>query len=254
MNKYYQRNLIKEKLQDSILNFVYNSNKFNKLIFTGGTCLRKLYDLPRLSEDLDFYFTSNFGIEGFKTEIEKYLVSKEKLDNVELKIANNKRTIFIKFLQKNKEKIFVRCDFSKAKKNIRTEINSYNSDKYSFFILNYDLPTLFGNKIEAFLEREFFKGSEQTLSFKGRDVFDIAWFIQLSAKSGFVLKPKWENLEKDLKMSKKTIIKKVIEKVSKIKNEELLLDLVPFIESEKTISEFINSFVGVIKNKLAFIA
>ena len=25
MNKYYQRNLIKEKLQDNILNFVYNS-------------------------------------------------------------------------------------------------------------------------------------------------------------------------------------------------------------------------------------
>lgn len=254
MNKYYQRNLIKEKLQDSILNFVYNSKKFNKLIFTGGTCLRKLYNLPRLSEDLDFDFASNFEIEGFKTEIEKYLISKEKFNNIELKIANNGRTIFVKFLQKNGEKVFVRCDFSKAKKNVKTEVSSYNSERYNFFILNYDLPTLFGNKIEAFLEREFFKGSEQTLSFKGRDVFDIAWFIQLSAKSGFVLKPEWNNLEKDLKMTKKAIIEKVIEKVSKIKNEELLLDLVPFIESEKTISEFINSFVVVIKNKLAFIA
>ena len=67
---------------------------------------------------------------------------------------------------------------------------------------------MFGNKIEAFLEREFFKGSEQTMSFKGRDVFDIAWFIQLSAKSGFVLKPEWKNLEKDLKMKKEAIIKK----------------------------------------------
>ena len=254
MNKYYQRNLIKEKLQDSILNFVYNSKKFNKLIFTGGTCLRKLYNLPRLSEDLDFDFTSNFEIKNFKIEIEKYLVTKEKFNNVELKIANNKKTIFIKFLQKNGEKIFVRCDFSKAKKNIKTEVNPYNSDRYNFFILNYDLPTLFGNKIEAFLERDFFKGSEQTMSFKGRDVFDIAWFIQLSAKSSFVLKPEWKNLEKDLKMTKKVIIKKIIEKVSKIKNEELLLDLIPFIESEKTISEFINSFVVIIKNKLVFIA
>lgn len=254
MNKFYQRNLIKEKLQDIILNFVYNSKKFNKLIFTGGTCLRKLYNLPRLSEDLDFDFTSNFEIEDFKTEIEKYLVSKEKFNNIELKIANNKRTIYIKFLQKRGEKIFLRCDFSKSKKNTKTEISPYNSDRYNFFILNYDLPTLFGNKIEAFLEREFFKGSEQTLSFKGRDVFDIAWFIQLSAKSGFVLRPEWKMIEKDLKMSKKEIIEKVIEKVSKIKNEELLLDLSPFIESEKTINEFINSFVVVIKNKLAFIA
>ena len=253
MNKYYQRNLIKEKLQDNILNFVYNSKKYNKLIFTGGTCLRKLYNLPRLSEDLDFDFTSNFEINDFKIQVEKYLVSKEKFNNIELKVANNKRTIFIKFLQKNGEKIFVRCDFSKAKKNIKTEINPYNSDRYNFFILNYDLPTLFGNKIEAFLEREFFKGSEQTMSFKGRDVFDIAWFIQLSAKSGFVLKPEWKNLEKDLKMKKEAIIKKIIEKVSKIKNEELLLDLVSFIESEKAIGEFIKSFVAIIKNKLVFI-
>jgi len=254
MNKYYQRNLMKEKLQDSILNFVYNSKKYNKLIFTGGTCLRKLYNLPRLSEDLDFDFSFNFEINDFKIEVEKYLVSKEKLNNVELKIANNKRTIFIKFLQENGEKIFLRCDFSKAKKNVKTEINPYNYDKYNFFILNYDLSTLFGNKIEAFLERQFFKGSEQTMSFKGRDVFDIGWFIQLSAKSGFVLKPEWKNLEKNLKMTKKIIIKKIIEKVSKIKNEELLLDLVPFIESERTINEFINSFVAVIKNKLVFIS
>lgn len=254
MNKYYQRNLIKEKLQDIILNFVYNSKKFNKLIFTGGTCLRKLYNLPRLSEDLDFDFTSNFKIEEFKIEIEKYLLSKEKFDNIELKISNNKRTVFVKFLQKNGERIFIRCDFSKAKKNIKTEVNPYNSDRYNFFILNYDLPTLFGNKIEAFLEREFFKGSEQTMSFKGRDVFDIAWFIQLSAKSGFILKPEWKNLEKDLKMTKKMIIKKVVEKVSKIKSEELLLDLIPFIESEKVINEFINSFITVIKNKLVFIS
>ena len=254
MNKYYQRNLIKEKLQDNILNFVYNSKKFNKLIFTGGTCLRKLYNLPRLSEDLDFDFTSNnFEIGDFKTEIEKYLVSIEKFNNIELKIANNKRTIFVKFLQKNGEKIFVRCDFSKAKKNFKTEINPYNSERYNFFILNYDLPTLFGNKIEAFLEREFFKGSEQTMSFKGRDVFDIAWFIQLSAKTGFALKPEWKNLEKDLKMTKKEIVNKVIKKVSRIKSKELVLDLLPFIESEKTVSEFINSFIDVIKNKLVFI-
>ena len=54
-------------------------------------------------------------------------------------------------------------------------------------------------------------------------------------------------------IAKKAIIEEVIEKVSKIKNKELLLDLVPFIESEKTISEFVGSFASVIKNKLKFI-
>lgn len=254
MNKLYQRNLKKEILQDYILNFVYNSEEYKSLIFTGGTCLRKIYGLNRLSEDLDFDYTGDFNINELSNEIKRYLILKEKFTDIETKISNNQKTVFIKFPEANNEIIFVRCDFSKAKKRIKTEVNPYNSERYSFFILSYDLPTLFGNKIEAFLEREFYKGSEQTMSFKGRDVFDIAWFIQLSAKSGFVLKPEWSNLKKDLKMTKKAIIKKVIEKVLKIKNEELLLDLVPFIESEKTISEFINSFVVVIKNKLTFIA
>lgn len=245
MNKYYERNLVKEKLQDTILNFVYNSKKYNSLIFTGGTCLRKLYGLPRLLEDLNFDYKDSFNIETFKSDIEEYLVSKEKMNNVELKIASNQRTIFIKFIQQKREKIFVRCDFSKAGIYTKTEINPYNSDRYNFFILNYDLPTLFGNKIKAFLERKFFKGS---------DVFDIAWFIQLSGKSGFNLKPNWDSLEKDLKMDKQTIINKVIEKVSKIKNEELLLDLTPFIQSDQAIEEFMNSFVNIIKNKLSFLA
>lgn len=106
MNKLYQRNLKKEKLQDYILNFVYNNRKFKRLIFTGGTCLRKIYGLNRLSEDLDFDYTDDFNINDFSKEIEKYLISKEKFTNVELKIANNQKTVFIKFPQTNKEKIF----------------------------------------------------------------------------------------------------------------------------------------------------
>ena len=41
INSLYQRNVIKERLQDEILNFVYNNRDYNGLIFTGGTCLRK---------------------------------------------------------------------------------------------------------------------------------------------------------------------------------------------------------------------
>lgn len=54
MEKLYQRNLIKDKLQNYILYFVYNSKDFQDLVFTGGTCLRKIYNLPRLSENLNF--------------------------------------------------------------------------------------------------------------------------------------------------------------------------------------------------------
>lgn len=250
MNKLYQRNLIKEKLQDYILNFVYNSEKYKKLIFTGGTCLRKIYSLPRLSEDLDFDYSQNFDINDFKKGIENYLSIKEQIPNVTTKVANNKRTIFVKFLQENKEIIFVRCDFSLASSKAGTEVNPYYSEKYNFFILSYDLKTLFTNKIEAFLERVFFKGSDQKISFKGRDFFDIVWFIQLSAKMRFELKPDWKRLENDLKRSKQEIINNIIEKVKRINKKDVLSNLSPFIESDIEVQNFANSFSDVIINKI----
>ncbi|MBU0579152.1 nucleotidyl transferase AbiEii/AbiGii toxin family protein [Patescibacteria group bacterium] len=50
----YVRNLLKESLQYYVLNYVYNSAYAEQLLFKGGTCLRFCFDLPRLSEDLDF--------------------------------------------------------------------------------------------------------------------------------------------------------------------------------------------------------
>ena len=102
MNKLYQRNLIKEKLQDYILNFVYNNQVYKQLIFTGGTCLRKIYNLPRLSEDLDFDFSFDFYINNFANDLNKYLTAKEGFRNVEIKTSNNNKTLFVKFLQENK--------------------------------------------------------------------------------------------------------------------------------------------------------
>ncbi|MBI3559081.1 nucleotidyl transferase AbiEii/AbiGii toxin family protein [Candidatus Gottesmanbacteria bacterium] len=50
----YLRNLLKEILQFYTLNFIYSSRWGKDFLFKGGTCLRICFDLPRLSEDLDF--------------------------------------------------------------------------------------------------------------------------------------------------------------------------------------------------------
>jgi len=250
MNKLYQRNLLKEKLQDYILNFVYNHKEYQQLIFTGGTCLRKIYNLPRLSEDLDFDFSFDFSINMFANDLEKYLTSKEGFKNIELKIANNNKTLFVKFLQENKEKIFVRCDFSPAPEKVSTEINPYYGEKFTLYILSYDLPFMFTNKLEAFLQRDFFKGSAQTVSFKGRDLFDIVWFLQQSAKSGMQIKPDWQKLEKDLGLSKDDILKKILNKVKQIQPKDVALDLAAFVESPTELDGFLKSYQSVIEKKL----
>lgn len=254
MNTLYQRNLIKEELQDVILNFIYNSEKYKSIIFTGGTCLRKIYNLPRLSEDLDFDFFDSFSIDEFAHDVQKYLMSDVQISPVKIKVANNKRTVFIKFLQKNKEVIFVRCDFSLSSlKKEGSEVNPYYGKKYNFFIRNYNLKTLFTNKMRAFLERVYLKGDTQEISFKGRDVFDIVWFIQLSAKSRFELQPDWERLEKELQLGKQEIINNVIKKASAIKEDDVRADLSAFIEKGADLQGFLESYEDVIKSKLKYL-
>ena len=50
----FKKNLVKEYLQIPILSFFYSNKKYQDLIFYGGSCLKHCFDLPRLSEDLDF--------------------------------------------------------------------------------------------------------------------------------------------------------------------------------------------------------
>ena len=90
----YTRNAVKETLQDIILSFVYNTPEYNQLIFTGGTCLRKVYGLNRLSEDLDFDIPKDtaFDIRTFAKSVKKYLLSLGTYSSIETKISGNNPT------------------------------------------------------------------------------------------------------------------------------------------------------------------
>ena len=266
MDKYYQRNLIKDKLQDYVLNFVYNDKIYKKLIFTGGTCLRKLYNLPRLSEDLDFDYptTLDFDIRLFSQKLQNYFRSLLQVRLIGIKLAKNKKTVFLRFSASDflpqstvspNEVIFIRGDFSQAtSQNYTTEVTPFRSNEFSFFILSYDLPTLFANKITAFLQRQFFKGKSQTISFKGRDLFDIYWFINLSSKSGFKLKPNWNILSENFpQLSKEQIIDTLIEKVKRINTKDILIDISPFIKDKEYLSNFIQNYQATITAKASFI-
>ncbi len=49
-----KRAILREYLQNILLNSIYKSNPGRRLYFMGGTALRFCYRLPRFSEDLDF--------------------------------------------------------------------------------------------------------------------------------------------------------------------------------------------------------
>lgn len=263
-NNLFVRTRLKEVLQDYVLNFVYNHPRYQQLIFTGGTCLRKAYGLPRLSEDLDFDYSKKFDIQNFAADVIEYFNSRLQYGDAGYKISGREQSVFFKFpvlgdlgLTSNQFQskiLFLRCDFSLDKwGKFGTEVNQISTDEYSFFAKCYDLPTLFANKIIAFLTRKFFKGKEQALAFKGRDVFDLAWLMEQSALQGFKLQPNWPRLKIALGLDKAEVKKMWLAKIRKIDPQDVVRDLSPFIQSTSTITNFSQNLRQIFEAKLKFL-
>lgn len=242
----YQRNIIKERLQDEILSFVYNNGIYNGLVFTGGTCLRKVYGLNRLSEDLDFDFSPDilFEIKIFARDVGKYLAA-------DTRISGNNGTVFIKF----PDNIFVRCDFSPIiLGEYQIQKSLIMADNRQFFVNAYDLPTLYANKIVAFLNRNFFKGKFQKVPFKSRDIYDLYWLLQLSAKTGYTLKPNPKRLMALLETNSLLEIKNLVkEKINLVNPRFVYDDLYPLIESKEFLDQFLRDFKKIIMNQLDYV-
>lgn len=254
----YMRNLLKEELQNIVLTYIYNDKQYKELIFTGGTALRKIYGLPRLSEDLDFDYIGSYDIEEFTKDVEAHIKRGLQYQDVSTKISTKGNTVFIRFpilndlgFPEDKSKssvLFVRCDFSGETYGIyATEISSVSTPERTFFVKHYDLPTLFANKIIAFLKRDFFKGQGQESAFKGRDVFDIVWFIERSRRTEYSLKPNWQRLQKAFPgRDGKEIMAMVADKARTIDPAKVYQDLAPFIESAESVKVFSESYAKII--------
>ena len=254
-NPLFVRNLLKQTIQYYILSFVGQSVWADKFIFKGGTCLKICFDLPRLSEDLDFDILDyeNFELNPFIAALKKYFTETLQFSNLEIKQANNKRTIYLKFPvlkaigvvidESETNTIFVRLDLAPVVgKKFKTEISIKSKDNFYFLIKRYSLPDLLTGKILAILTRQAFEGKTKKERFKGRDFFDLIWFLEKSVS------PNWDYLQEILKMSKKEIIKKIDNKVKEANPVFLESDLKPFLSDQKFVKDFISNFQKLYKN------
>lgn len=243
-NRAYLRNLLKEELQVYVLNFIYTS-QYKDLIFTGGTCLRKFYNLPRLSEDLDFNIKDKtFDFLKFQSDLKNYFIKDLQYKDVNLKFKN--KTIMIKFpvLREigfsglsDTDILFLRLDFSFGyKKEFGEERKLYSEGDFSFLANCYDFKTLMINKIDAFLNRTYKKGSNQQESFKGRDAFDIVWMLERVKK----LTDNSDFLTNELK-------KKILIKAKKINPDDLYFDLSNFFADSHFVKDFCDNFLDLVK-------
>jgi predicted nucleotidyltransferase component of viral defense system len=238
------KNLLKEYLQDILLSILYNDEKFKDLIFYGGTCLRKLYNINRLSEDIDFESHNPIDLNDLKTVLLEYFKI-EKLDGVSASIQKgehvNRCTLKFEILHNlglsdhQNEKLHVKVEINENPLgNFSTELTPYTQDTYSCVVRHYPLETLMAGKMIACISRVYKKGNTG-VSIKGRDFYDLIWYMQKGVSPN-------EKVFRSIDSNKKEVFEKLDNIVKDIKSKDLLIDLEPLFENHQFIVDWCDNF------------
>lgn len=210
-------NIVREYLQNKILEKIYNQNLSREIFFVGGTSLRILRGLDRFSEDLDFdlgqisqklvekifdnlvvsFKKENFPVEGYKN-------LKKKRNYYELRFPE---ILYLLGISQNpKQKLVIKLDFSKFWRELNRDVVLV--EKYGFIYRANTLTKdqILSEKIHAYCFRQ------QTLA---RDLYDIIWLLNDGAKID------WQFLKKN--SFKKNIIKTLKKRFRK--DEERIVSL-----------------------------
>ncbi len=172
-------NAMREYLQAYALRIMHSAGLFSTTAFVGGTALRFLYDLPRFSEDLDFSRHKKSAVSFM--DLMRIVKQEFVLAGYELSIAcKEAKPVQSAFLRI--ERLMYDAGLSPLKTqkfSIKIEIDTHPPSGavlttqivnkfFPIAFLSHDLPSLFAGKIAALLTRKYTKG---------RDFFDIAWYL-----------------------------------------------------------------------------
>lgn len=255
----FRRTLVKDYLQLKVLSFIYSQPKYQDLVFYGGSCLKHCFNLPRLSEDLDFVaLEGKINLKILADDIEKFF---EKKAGTKINTKIQKFRIYLKFpildrldLAKKGEsdllilKIEIFRDFNFCK-DYKIEIIPLFERGESVLVRTFDLPTLMATKIRAILHRKWEKTNNKgkTLAkVKGRDYYDLMWYL------GKNVKPNLKCIEGIL--SKKELKKKLLEAVKKVDAKSIEFDLESLIKEKEVIKDLGKNIREILINQLKKIA
>jgi predicted nucleotidyltransferase component of viral defense system len=178
---------LREITQELVMAGLANTDFFKNAVFHGGTSLRLLYRVKRYSEDLDFVLEKK----DEKFSWNPYLINIQKFANqfgCQLEItdkSHDNNTVKKAFVKDNSieqmlnmswtirtgtpEKIKIKLEIdSNPPSYFNSEIKTYNYP-VSYDLKVQELSSLFAGKCHALLCRDYEKG---------RDWFDLNWFIK----------------------------------------------------------------------------
>lgn len=175
-----KRGRVREYLQVRALQALQEAGGFMDWAFLGGTALRFLYHLPRLSEDLDFSVTDPSGdarFEARSTRIRRAFEKEGYVTEIKTNREGPVRWSFLKFpglyhelgLSPHRDEVL----------SIKVKVDTRPPPGAGLTVtlvrrhvllrlLHHDRPTLLAGKLHAFLTRPFTKG---------RDLYDLVWYL-----------------------------------------------------------------------------
>lgn len=184
-----RRNALKEELQYYVLNFICHHTEYKSWIMYGGSALRIIHGLDRMSVDLDFEIshavTEEF-LEELKKEIEKHFLNTygAGTDFMTAKITTG-RGLLLKFhvgeelsFGHSSKQVHVKIDLNHfvASETV-TERRPINRDQLSFVIITYNMSALMASKLAAIFLRGTRGVGEAVYEEKGRDIYDLLWYM-----------------------------------------------------------------------------
>ena len=251
-------NYLKEYIQYLVLQFIYNHPQYKQLVFKGGSCLRICYGLPRLSEDLDFDYEAKRFSGRFLPDVEKYLsdeIRSKYFSPLETKIQSTTR-LYLKFPflyklglaeKSESDKLYVKIEIEDAiLPEASFALTPVSKLGFNFMAYHYDLPTLMSGKLHALLNRLWFKGEKNEIDMKGRDFYDLYWFLQNNIKLN------WRSLKKITTVKNEKELKTtLIERISKtVTPQKLTYDLKNFLPDSVFVSDFSKNYLELTKKMI----
>jgi predicted nucleotidyltransferase component of viral defense system len=237
------RNFVREYLQAKILSSLQRSGAMIPLAFHGGTALRFLYGTHRYSEDLDFALEgdpNSYSLRAYIKSIHADLDAQNYL--VKLKVNESKlvQSAFIRFPGLFYElKISAHQDEVLA---VRIEVDT-NPPAGAVLattiirrhtILNlqhHDQASLLAGKLHAVLQRPYLKG---------RDIYDLLWYLSdqawpepnLTMLNSALQQTDWSG---DL-LSQITWRGVIRDHLEKADWDDVIADVRPFVESQQELA------------------
>lgn len=245
------RNVLKEELQLYVLNFIYHHPEYNKWVMYGGSALRIIHELDRMSVDLDFEvseeITKNF-LDELKKEIEEHFSRAYSAHPgfLTAKVVTG-RGLLLKFNvggtlslghPSNQVHIKIVLNHFNAPKMV-TERRPINHGQLSFVIVTYNMSTLMASKLSAIFLRGRRGVGKAFYEEKGRDIYDLLWYM------GNKIAPNLDYLSaKDVKEARdlRTLFDKLTLKMNAVSDANLRQDLLPLFLDRTKIENWLENW------------